>query len=139
MPGDGGILVQQARSAAVSESPAGMATAFAYQTRGQQAVDPVLHVVMGDVVAGGDDTTLVQPAGRSNRGGSQGLAESASAKYMASPLRPIRRSPAWRRPFSTLHPQNSAGGSAKSPSVELHHNLAGAVVVDILKLADVAY
>lgn len=72
-------------------------------TGGEELDNPLLELSEADVVAGGDDTALVEAAS---------LSVSHSLK------------------FSQL--------KMYSPAVELDNDLAGAVVVDLLELADVA-
>ena len=76
-------------------------------TGGKELGDPLLELVEADVVAGADDTALVEAISR----------ESAAV----------------RRVF--LH---SPKGVKNIPAVELDNDLAVAVVIDLLELANVA-
>jgi hypothetical protein len=82
-------------------------------TGGQQLDNPLLEIGEADVVAGGDDTGLVEAAARVNK----------SSRIMARILAESTR---------VRHGHNI-------PAVELNDNLARAVVVDFLELADEAY
>jgi nitrogen regulatory protein PII len=75
-------------------------------TRGEEFDNPLLEVTELDVVAGGDDTSLVEAV-----------------------------------PFiSTLaRKAGEGGGGEDKPSIELDNNLARAVVINLLELANVAY